>query len=237
MIFRGRLLLLLIFSLACGAAAQSDPQNTPANPDRDSVTAPKLTSDPAPEYSDEARKARHQGTVVLSLVVDATGLPQDIKVQRSLGMGLDEEAVKAVKQWRFEPATQNGQPVPVMINVEVNFRLYNHLAPHPDSASQPPRFPGVDLEHYPLVLRVNSAVSYSGPATAQSANYEAAITEAGKERTVKISCLVSSPRCLILDAGTYPAGWKADTTTLEILGLTSQKEWEKTEYTIAGENH
>lgn len=87
------------------------------------VTAPKLINAPDPVYSKEARKARYEGTVVLWMIVSTEGLPQDIKVQRALGMGLDEEAIRAVKQWRFEPATKDGKPVPVMINVEVNFRL------------------------------------------------------------------------------------------------------------------
>jgi TonB family protein len=80
--------------------------------------------DPDPEYSEEARKAKYQGTVVLWLVVSPEGKPQQIQVQRSLGMGLDEKAIEAVRQWRFEPAKKDGHPVPVMINVEVNFRLY-----------------------------------------------------------------------------------------------------------------
>ncbi len=88
------------------------------------VSAPKVVYDPDPEYSEEARKAKYQGTVVLWLVVAPDGKPQQIRVQRSLGMGLDEKAVEAVRQWRFEPAKKDGQPVPVMINVEVNFRLY-----------------------------------------------------------------------------------------------------------------
>ena len=88
------------------------------------VSAPKVVYDPDPEYSEEARKAKYQGTVVLWLVVAPDGKPQQIKVQRSLGMGLDEKAIEAVRQWRFEPAKKDGQPVPVMINVEVNFRLY-----------------------------------------------------------------------------------------------------------------
>ena len=87
------------------------------------VTAPKLLYSPDPEYSKEARKAHLQGTVVLWLIVDEKGLPQNIKVQRSVGMGLDEEAVKAVQRWRFRPSTKDGHPVRVMINVEVNFRL------------------------------------------------------------------------------------------------------------------
>ena len=88
------------------------------------VSAPKALYAPDPEYSEEARKAKYQGTVVLWLVVDAAGRPQQIRVQRALGMGLDEKAIEAVKQWKFDPAKKDGQPVPVMINVEVNFRLY-----------------------------------------------------------------------------------------------------------------
>ncbi|MDR3746930.1 MAG: energy transducer TonB [Acidobacteriota bacterium] len=88
------------------------------------VSAPKALYAPDPEYSEEARKAKYQGTVVLWLVVDAAGRPQQIRVQRALGMGLDEKAIEAVRQWKFEPARKDGQPVPVMINVEVNFRLY-----------------------------------------------------------------------------------------------------------------
>jgi protein TonB len=88
------------------------------------VSAPKALYAPDPEYSEEARKAKYQGTVVLWLVVSADGKPQQIRVQRSLGMGLDEKAIEAVRQWKFEPAKKDGQAVPVMINVEVNFRLY-----------------------------------------------------------------------------------------------------------------
>jgi periplasmic protein TonB len=88
------------------------------------VSAPKALYAPDPEYSEEARKAKYQGTVVLWLVVDASGHPQQIRVQRALGMGLDEKAIEAVKQWKFDPARKDGQAVPVMINVEVNFRLY-----------------------------------------------------------------------------------------------------------------
>ncbi len=88
------------------------------------VSAPKALYAPDPEYSEEARKAKYQGTVVLWLVVDASGRPQQIRIQRALGMGLDEKAIEAVKQWKFDPARRDGQAVPVMINVEVNFRLY-----------------------------------------------------------------------------------------------------------------
>jgi TonB family protein len=88
------------------------------------VTAPRTLYAPDPEYSEEARKAKYQGTVILWVRVGANGRVQEIHVQRSLGMGLDEKAIESVKQWKFEPGRKNGQPVPVQINVEVNFRLY-----------------------------------------------------------------------------------------------------------------
>jgi periplasmic protein TonB len=88
------------------------------------VSAPKALDTPDPEYSEEARKAKYQGTCILWLIVDQNGRPNDIKVARSLGMGLDQKAIDAVRHWKFEPAMKDGHPVAVQINVEVNFRLY-----------------------------------------------------------------------------------------------------------------
>jgi len=87
------------------------------------VSPPKAIFSPDPEYTKEARKAKHQGLCVLSLIVGADGRPRDIRVARSLGMGLDEKAVEAVQRWRFEPAKKDGKPVAVVINIEVTFRL------------------------------------------------------------------------------------------------------------------
>ncbi len=88
------------------------------------VSAPKKIYDPDPEYSEEARKAKYQGTCVLYVVIGPDGKPRDIRVSRTLGLGLDEKAIEAVKTWRFEPATKDGKPVAVAINIEVDFRLY-----------------------------------------------------------------------------------------------------------------
>jgi len=88
------------------------------------VSAPRPVFTPDPEYSEEARKAKYQGTCVLWLIVGPDGKPRDIKVARTLGLGLDEKAIEAVKQWKFEPAMKDGKPVAVQINVEVSFRLY-----------------------------------------------------------------------------------------------------------------
>jgi len=88
------------------------------------VLAPRAVYTPDPEFSEEARKAKHQGMVVLWLVVGPDGRAHDIRVQRSLGMGLDEKAIEAVERWRFEPARRDGIAVAVEVAVEVNFRLY-----------------------------------------------------------------------------------------------------------------
>ena len=87
------------------------------------VSAPSVLSKVEPEYSDEARKAKWQGTVVVSVIVDELGRPRNVRVQRSLGLGLDQKAVEAVSQWRFKPGLKDGKPVPVMATIEVNFRL------------------------------------------------------------------------------------------------------------------
>jgi TonB family protein len=88
------------------------------------VSAPRPLSTPDPEYSEEARKAKYQGTCVLWLIVGPDGKPRDIRVSRTLGLGLDEKAIEAVRHWTFEPAMKDGRPVAVQINVEVRFSLY-----------------------------------------------------------------------------------------------------------------
>jgi len=88
------------------------------------ITAPQPIDTPDPEYTEEARRAKIQGTCILWLIVDAEGHPRDIRVVRGLGYGLDAKALETVKQWRFQPARKDGQPVNVQVSVEVGFRLY-----------------------------------------------------------------------------------------------------------------
>lgn len=88
------------------------------------VSAPSPIYKPEPEYSPEARQAKLQGTVILSLIVGTDGIARGIRVARSLGMGLDERAIEAVRQWRFDPAKKDGKPVAVAVEVEVSFRLF-----------------------------------------------------------------------------------------------------------------
>ena len=87
------------------------------------VSAPVAIYKVEPEYSEEARKAKFQGTVVLSIVIDEKGLPTNFKVVRPLGLGLDEKAIEAVQKWRFLPGKKDGHAVAVIATVEVNFRL------------------------------------------------------------------------------------------------------------------
>ena len=87
------------------------------------VSAPVLVFKVEPEYSEEARKAKFQGTVVLYVVVDDKGMPRELRVVRPLGLGLDEKAIEAVQKWRFKPGFKDGKAVPVAATVEVNFRL------------------------------------------------------------------------------------------------------------------
>lgn len=87
------------------------------------VSAPGILHKVEPEYSEEARKAKWQGTVVLQLVVDDKGHPANIKVMRSLGLGLDQKAIEAVEKWLFRPGMKDGKAVPVIATIEVNFRL------------------------------------------------------------------------------------------------------------------
>jgi TonB family protein len=87
------------------------------------ITNPRAIYTPQPQYTEEARNAKWQGSVMLSVVVDETGTPRQIKVTQALGLGLDEKAIEAVSQWKFQPGTKNGVPVQVQSQIEVTFRL------------------------------------------------------------------------------------------------------------------
>jgi TonB family protein len=99
------------------------------------VTIPKVIHSEDPQFTNDARRKRVAGTSILSFIVDIDGNPTDVHVKRSLAEtvspkfhkiaeGLDQQAIKAVSQYKFEPATLEGKPVPVKLTIEVSFRLY-----------------------------------------------------------------------------------------------------------------
>ena len=89
----------------------------------DGVSAPKAIYSPEPDYSKEAGKIKYQGSCILKLIVGPDGKTYDIKVDRSLGEGLDGKAVEAVRSWKFQPALKDGKPVAVAITVDITFHL------------------------------------------------------------------------------------------------------------------
>jgi TonB family protein len=109
------------------AAWEKDVQKTPVPPLKASdfpagqLTAPRNISTADPKYTPEARSGHLQGRSVLTVVIDTTGTARDVAIIQPLGLGLDEQAVIAVRKWHFAPSTLNSQPVPVRVNIEVNF--------------------------------------------------------------------------------------------------------------------
>jgi TonB family protein len=117
------------------ASGQADPAGSSENQDRpqsetqlvrvgNGVLPPKVVFQVNPEFSESARAARYQGVVTLELVLNSEGVPTNIHVVHPLGLGLDAKAVEAVQNWKFSPATKDGEPVAVKIAVEVDFHLY-----------------------------------------------------------------------------------------------------------------
>lgn len=94
------------------------------NPDGAKTTAPRVIRSVEASFSNEARMARVQGVCLVSLIVDPHGMPQQLHLARSLTPSMDQKAFEAIEQYRFQPAMKNGVPVPVVITIEVDFRLY-----------------------------------------------------------------------------------------------------------------
>src|ERR1019366_7945891 len=88
------------------------------------VAAPEVIHSVEPEFTEDARRANFQGSVSIKLIVDSQGNPQDVRLVRHLGMGLDEKAIEAVRQYRFKPAMYQGHPVSVQIVIDVDFHLH-----------------------------------------------------------------------------------------------------------------
>ena len=123
-------MLALVLS---GNARTQDPPNNPPGPllgpkeeiykVGNGVTAPRTIYAPPAEFSEQARREKYQGVVTLSAIVNSTGTVASLRVISAAGMGLDEKALEAVRQWKFKPAMKDGKPVAVQIAVQVSFSL------------------------------------------------------------------------------------------------------------------
>jgi protein TonB len=112
-------------------AQNSNPDNTPTqarpcvgeHPPQPCLVRPVAISQPAPDYSDEGRDKKVEGDVYLDFVVGVDGKTHDARVTKSLGYGLDEKSIEAVKLWTFKPGTVDGKPVAVKLKGSVSFHL------------------------------------------------------------------------------------------------------------------
>lgn len=110
-----------IFSIPAGFSIRDDRALRRIGGD---VSAPVLIYSVAPEFAEEAKRAKIAGNVLVNLVVDQNGIPTNVRIVRGIGYGLDEKAVEAVRRYRFKPSMEHGQPVPVEINIQVNFKIF-----------------------------------------------------------------------------------------------------------------
>jgi periplasmic protein TonB len=116
--------VLLFGGTALFARDASEKTSEPVYEVGNGVIAPKPIYTPDPEYSEKARKKKTNGTVVVAMIVTQEGRVRDVKITKGLDEGLDKQALAAVRTWKFEPATKDGKPVAVHLNVDVSFRLY-----------------------------------------------------------------------------------------------------------------
>lgn len=134
------------------------------------ISPPRVSTKVEPNYSDEARHARLAGTIIVFVVVDSNGEPRNLKVLRPLGLGLDEKAIEAVSQWKFQPGMKDGEAVAVQATIEVNFRLLdNHgrvgwqtgnIAFKPPEGATRPRVVSTKFPGHPADAGFSATVSF-----------------------------------------------------------------------------
>ncbi len=116
--------VLVLLTLSPMCAAQNKAQAVDqAVGITDDITPPRLKEVASPDYTEEAKKKKIEGTVTIAIVVDKKGDVVDAKVVKGLGHGLDENAIVAVKEWKYKPAEKDGEPIAVKMNVTVEFFL------------------------------------------------------------------------------------------------------------------
>jgi TonB family protein len=147
------------------------------------ATAPSIITKVDPEYSELARKLSIGGTVTLSIVVNKEGIAENIRVVKSLGMGLDQKAMEAVQKWRFHPGSNQGVPVSTRAVVEINFGLLGSRAPDRWYYSGPIEFspdPGLT----PPVLKDASMPNATGDSTNETVSLGFTVNESGSVKNI-----------------------------------------------------
>jgi len=193
------------------------------------VVAPRAIFSPEPEYSEEARQGQLQGTCLLWMVVGTDGKTHDVRIVRSLGMGLDERSIEAIRTWRFDPATKNGQTVAVQIKVETSFRLYSSPGLPSELDGEPFQLPQKHASDYPLLLQLRFV---TGKRSAEGYVVTAEATIAGDPQPGKVIAMTCGPKakCFMLKAANYPARW-VSSTEMELLGLSeNNRKWQKVHF-------
>jgi TonB family protein len=195
-------LFALALCLAAGSAAAQAPQGAegPVFKPGDGVLAPVLVKEVKPQYTADAMRARVQGVVTLECVVQADGTIGDVKVLKSLEAGLDQEAIKAVKQWRFKPGLKDGKAVPVRVTLEVTFTLRD--TPAAGGATKPPLFPvrpltpgdagATSQPEAPLVYKPGAGVSAPVVIKEVRPQYTPDAKDAKTQGTVLLECVVQA---------------------------------------------
>lgn len=193
------------------------------------VLAPRAIFSPDPEYSEEARQGQLQGTCLVWMVVGADGKSHDVRIVRSLGMGLDERSVETIRTWRFDPATKNGQTVAVQINVETRFRLHSLPGLPSELDGEPSQVPQKHAADYPLRLQLRFV---TGKHSAEGYVVTAEATIAGDAQPGKVIAMTCGPKakCFMLKAANYPARW-VSSTEMELLGFSQDnRKWQKVHF-------
>ncbi len=185
------------------------------------VSAPVLINKVEPQYSEEAQKAKYSGTVLLSIVVDANGLPRDIHVIRPLGLGLDEKAIEAVMNWRFRPGMKGGRPVATQAQIEMNFRLNDSYTSGSAPAVHDPILVASKGDKDERKTEQNLAVQiiqvqWNTSQFGANGFGHANLTEASRKQGFDFTFSCSRPFLPSEGSGMYPARWKKPDTRLVI---------------------
>ena len=200
------------------------------------VIPPRAIYAPDPEYSEQARLAKLQGTCALSIVLGPDGKPYDVRISHSLGMGLDEKAIAAIRRWQFEPAKKDGQPVAVQLIIETTFHMDSlrgfpaELHGLPPNGTASPKAPDKHAADYPLLVGIGFVSSKQIALSGYLVTAEATFGTGVQPSKANIAC--DPKKCFMLSWGEYPARWLS-ANELELIGRRERGDkWQKARFLV-----